>query len=336
VLGEVGCSRSELPTGMGCRIFAATQCWHGERRCVLAGSVAAATLCGSRLPQYHSDVLKLLFIASMLAALRASAGSASLPACALPDPDAFSARRTLLLDPGREDVPTNAFLFRSNWDPVLAWRANVRLEAEQVGSGASLMSEGGDGFFGRMDLLPGRSYAVDLWDFDDDDSREPRLTVSFSTGDGSDEVAPESPAIVDEFVSDVMPSGPEGGECGVTVPGRDAATSIEWEFTGERGTTALLFDLAVSADDAVDFGAILHRGENRGHMAFRTGEAGVREMGFVLEDLAGNASDLLVVEADFGGCGMCTQASLAPTGVALVVLRVFRRRGRKSPGHENS
>lgn len=269
----------------------------------------------------------LALVGALLLPLPAVAETELQASCALPDPNALAARSTLLIQPNRENVPTNAFLFRSTDVSIAGWRARVHRSDEEPTAEATLESPGGEGYQGQMELDPNASYVLDLWNFDDEEAREPRRTLKFSTGDGHDEEAPDAPEIVDVFVSDVLPAGSSEGECGGTVPGRDAATSIEWEFSGERGTTALLFDLVESSDEPVDFGAIFHRGdEARGHVSFVTGEPGVREMGFVLEDLAGNRSEMLTVEGDFGGCGMCTQSSMVPSGFALLALKVMRRR----------
>jgi hypothetical protein len=268
-----------------------------------------------------------------MAALPAVAETEPQALCAGPDPNALAARLTLLIQPNRENVPTNAFLFRSTYVAISGWRARVHRSDEEPTAGAILEGAGGEGYQGQMELDPNARYVLDLWNFDDEETREPRLTLEFSTGDGEDEEPPDPPEIVDEFVSEVLPSGSYEGECGGMVSGRDAATSIEWEFSGERGTTALLFDLIESSDEPVDFGAIFHRGdEARGHLAFVTGEPGVREMGFVLEDVAGNRSEMLIVQGDFAGCGMCTQTSMVPSGFALLALKVLRRRWRLTRG----
>lgn len=269
--------------------------------------------------------------ALVLVSIVVTAGPRAGATCSFPDPDALLAERELM-PLTVSSLPTNAFLFRSTFRSVPAWRAEVRRDGEALG--VQLEGAGGRGVQGQLALVPNSAYTLLLWNRDDDAARAPRVTLALQSGDGPDVTAPDAPEIVDTVVHEVVPDLGGSGECGGTVPPRAAATTVEWNLAGVPAVHALLFDLDTDAENPVAVAGVTRDPAAESVLSFSTGDSGVRRMGFVLEDIAGNTSEMTVVDADFGGPGSCAQPPLGPSLLALVALRRrnLRRRAPRDVG----
>lgn len=171
----------------------------------------------------------------------------------------------------------------------------------------TLAGEGG--LVGLVTLAPERRYRLS--------SESLAAPVTFSTGVGEDTVPPEAP----EVAIDVIERGPElqpyVDSCGGG--GLDGGSTRIDVLVADAPDVAGVF-----ARDP-DSGAVLQLGRNV--FTFVRSDGGSELIEIVAVDRAGNESEPVAVNLDFGGPGGCSQGDSGSVGVTwLAILLVQRRR----------
>jgi len=215
----------------------------------------------------------------------------------------------LIVD-GERDVPTRVHVAFS---PIGVFDTVQITDADDVDAApvATVTLTGESGLAGLVTLSPGRRYQLT--------SQALPEPVTFSTGAGDDTIAPEAP----EVALDIIQRGPE------LLPYFDSCGG--GGFDG--GSTRIDVLVATGPDTAgviardPDSGAVLRHG--RDTLTFVDSDGGRQLIEVVAVDRAGNESEPVAVNLDFGGPGGCSQGNVGDVGVGvagLALLLVRRRR----------
>jgi hypothetical protein len=218
-----------------------------------------------------------------------------------------------LITSGELDVPTRVYLAFSptgSDDSVQVFEDDGTNEDGSLRAAVGFVGE--RGLLGRLTLSPNRRYRLE----------SPSLSepISFMTGVGEDTVAPAAPQVELELFNEPPTFQPFIDTCGGG-PFWPGSTRIEVSLTVDPDVVGVIAR-DPSSGAALTFG--------RRSLTFFESDDVDSPVEIVVVDRAGNESEPVLVELDFGEPGGCSQAGPGAVGwlSAASLVAVFSRRRR--------